>query len=59
MRDEDVELNTQGIHLAFAALQGPVRDHLIKMELQKTIDARNFSPTLHTAITATAEQSKA
>ena len=59
MRDLDVELNTQGIHLAFAALQGPVRDHLNKMGLQKTIDARNFYPTLDTAITAIAEQSKA
>jgi hypothetical protein len=59
LRDLNVALNTQGIHLAFAALQGPVRDHLIKMELQKTIDAQNFYPTLDTAITAITERSKA
>jgi high affinity sulfate transporter 1 len=56
LRDLDLELNAQGIHLAFAALQGPVRDHLIKLGLQKTIDARNFYPTLDTAIKAIAEQ---
>src|SRR6185437_10104875 len=56
LRDLDLELNAQGIHLAFAALQGPVRDHLIKLGLQKTIDARNFYPTLDTAIKSIAEQ---
>jgi high affinity sulfate transporter 1 len=56
LRDLDLELNAQGIHLAFAALQGPVRDHLIRLGLQKTIDARNFYPTLDTAIKAIAEQ---
>jgi high affinity sulfate transporter 1 len=56
LRDLDLELNAQGIHLAFAALQGRVRDHLVKLGLQKTIDARNFYPTLETAIKAIAEQ---
>jgi MFS superfamily sulfate permease-like transporter len=56
LRDLDLELNAKGIHLAFAELQGPVRDHLIKLGLQKTIDARNFYPTLDTAIEAIAEQ---
>ncbi|HEX3271731.1 MAG TPA: sulfate permease [Ktedonobacterales bacterium] len=56
LRDLDLELNAKGIHLAFAELQGPVREHLIKLGLQKTIDARNFYPTLDTAIEAIAEQ---
>jgi high affinity sulfate transporter 1 len=58
LRDLDLELNAQGIHLAFAALQGPVRDHLIKLGLQKTIDARNFYPTLDTALEAIAGQAQ-
>ena len=56
LRDLDLELNAQGIHLAFAELQGPVREHLIKLGLQETIDARNFYPTLDTAIEAIVEQ---
>jgi len=56
LRDLDLELNAKGIHMAFAELQEPVRDHLIKLGLQKTIDARNFYPTLDTAIEAIAEQ---
>jgi high affinity sulfate transporter 1 len=52
LRDLDEELNAQDIHLAFAALQGPVRDHLIKLGVQKTIDARNFYPTLDAALDA-------
>jgi hypothetical protein len=34
-----------------------VRDHLVKLGLQKTIDARNFYPTLEAAIKAIEEQS--
>ena len=56
LRDLDLELNAKGIHLAFAELQGPVREHLIKLGLQETIDARNFYPTLDTAIEAIVEQ---
>ena len=56
LRDLDLELNAKGIHLAFAELQGPVREHLIKLGLQKTIDARNFYPTLDTAIEAIASR---
>jgi high affinity sulfate transporter 1 len=57
--DLDVELNEQGIHLAFAALQGPVRDHLIKLGVQKEVDARNFYPTLDAALQAILEQTGA
>ena len=56
LRDLDLELNAQDIHLAFAELQGPVREHLIKLGLQETIDARHFYPTLDTAIEAIVEQ---
>jgi hypothetical protein len=59
LRDLDVKLNAQGVHLAFAAPQGPVRNHLIKLGLQKTIDERNCYPTLDTAIKAIAERSTA
>ena len=50
LRDLDLELNAKGIHLVFAELQGPVRDHLVKLGLQETIDARHFFPTIEAAV---------
>jgi high affinity sulfate transporter 1 len=52
LRDLDLELNAQGIHLAFAELQEPVQEQLIKLGLQQTIDARHFYPTLDAALEA-------
>ena len=57
LRDVDLELNAKGIHLVFAELQGPVRDHLIKLGLLDTIDARHFYPTLDAAVAAILEKS--
>jgi MFS superfamily sulfate permease-like transporter len=52
LRDLDVELNAKGVHLVFAELQGPVREHLIKLGVQETIDARHFYPSLDAAVEA-------
>jgi high affinity sulfate transporter 1 len=59
LRDVDLELNAKGIHLAFAELQGPVRDHLMKLGLQETINAQHFYPTLDAAVKEILELSKA
>jgi high affinity sulfate transporter 1 len=50
LRDLDLELNAKSAHLVFAELQGPVRDHLVKLGLQETIDARHFFPTIEAAV---------
>jgi high affinity sulfate transporter 1 len=52
LRDLDLELNAQGIHLVFAELQEPVQEQLGRMGLHDTIDARHFYPTLEEAVTA-------
>jgi MFS superfamily sulfate permease-like transporter len=57
LRDLDLELNAKGSHLIFAELQGPVRDHLVKLGLQQTIDARHFYPTIDAAIEDISRQS--
>jgi MFS superfamily sulfate permease-like transporter len=57
LRDLDLELNAKGSHLIFAEFQGPVRDHLVKLGLQQTIDARHFYPTIDAAIEDISRQS--
>lgn len=52
LRDLDLELNAQGIHLAFAELQPAVQERLRTFGLHDTIDARHFYPTLEAAIVA-------
>jgi high affinity sulfate transporter 1 len=39
LTDLDLELNSSGIHLAFAELQSSVRDHIVRYGLLETIDA--------------------
>ena len=52
LRDLDLELNAQDIHLAFAELQPAVQERLRTFGLHDTIDARHFYPTLDAAIVA-------
>jgi high affinity sulfate transporter 1 len=52
LRDLDLELNAQGIHLAFAELQPAVQERLRTFGLHDTIDAQHFYPTLDAAIVA-------
>jgi high affinity sulfate transporter 1 len=52
LRDLDLELNAQDIHLAFAGLQPAVQERLRTFGLHDTIDERHFFPTLETAIEA-------
>jgi high affinity sulfate transporter 1 len=52
LRDLDLELNAQAIHLAFAELQPTVQERLRAFGLHDTIDARHFYPTLDAAIVA-------
>jgi high affinity sulfate transporter 1 len=53
LRDLDLELNAQDIHLAFAELQPAVQERLRAFGLHDTIDAHHFYPTLEAAIVAT------
>jgi high affinity sulfate transporter 1 len=59
LRDLDLELNAQGIHLAFAELQPAVQERLRTFGLHDTIDARHFYPTLEAAIVAIKSRDRA
>jgi high affinity sulfate transporter 1 len=59
LQDLDLELNAQGIHLAFAELQPAVQERLRVFGLHDTIDARHFYPTLDTAIEAIQSRERA
>lgn len=59
LRDLDLELNAQGIHLVFAELPEYVEDQLVRLGLQETISARHFYPTLEFAVNAISKQSPA
>jgi len=50
--DLDLELNEQGIHLAFAELQDSVKDKIVTYGLLDTIDSRHFFPTVKSAVKA-------
>ena len=52
----DEELNTDGIHLAFAGLKDPVRDKIERYSLYETIDPNHFYPTIKSAIKAFREE---
>jgi MFS superfamily sulfate permease-like transporter len=55
----DEELNSDGIHLAFAELKDPVRDKLDRYSIYDTIDPNHFYPTIKTAIKAFREEQRA
>jgi len=48
----DRELNAKGTHLAFAELQGRVRDRIVGYGLLETIDRTHFYSTLEDAVAA-------
>ena len=50
--DLDEELQRRGMHLAFAELEDPVRDKMVRYGLLETIDHRHFFPTLEVAVAA-------
>ena len=52
----DEELNTDGIHLAFAELKDPVQDRLERNSIYETIDPGHFYPTIKTAVRAFHEE---
>jgi high affinity sulfate transporter 1 len=51
----DVELNRDGLHLAFAELKDPVRDKLERYSIYETIDPDHFYPTVRAAVKAIQE----
>jgi high affinity sulfate transporter 1 len=52
LKDLDLELNAQGIHLAFAELQSSVRDTILRYGLLETIEEGHFYPSVGQATTA-------
>jgi high affinity sulfate transporter 1 len=52
LADLDLELNTAGIHLAFAELQSAVRDHIVRYGLLETIDQGHLYESIHEAVDA-------
>ncbi len=54
--DLDMELNSQGIHLALAELKDPVREKIERYGLYETINRRHFYPTIDRAVQAFNEE---
>jgi high affinity sulfate transporter 1 len=52
LTDLDLELNSSGIHLAFAELQSSVRDHIVRYGLLETIDAGHLYSSVNEAVEA-------
>ena len=47
----DVELNAQGVHLAFVELRGRLRDLVSRYGLDETLDRDHFYPSIEAALT--------
>jgi len=52
LADLDLELNTAGIHLAFAELQSSVRDYIVRYGLLETIDQEHLYGSVTEAVEA-------
>jgi len=52
LADLDLELNTAGIHLAFAELQSSVRDYIVQYGLLETIDQEHLYGSVTKAVEA-------
>ena len=48
--DLDLELNANGIHLAFAEVKDPVKEKIVRYGLLDTIDHKHFYPTIEVAV---------
>jgi high affinity sulfate transporter 1 len=51
----DLEMNDQGVHLAFAEMRERLKDLTLRYGLFETLDRDHFYPTIETAIEATRE----
>ncbi len=49
----DLELNDQGVHMAFAEMRERLQDLTLEYGLFETLDRDHFYPTIETAIEAT------
>ena len=56
LTDLDLELNTAGIHLAFAELQSSVRDTIVRYGLLETIDEGHLYRSVTEAVEAFARE---
>jgi MFS superfamily sulfate permease-like transporter len=56
--DLDLELNANGIHLAFAEMKDPVKDKIVRYGLLGTIDHKHFYPTIEVAVEAFFEEKR-
>ncbi len=52
LMDLDVELNEQGINLAFAELQSDVRERIVRFGVLESIDQNHFYPSVTEAVAA-------
>lgn len=52
LQELDVALNAEHVHFVFAELKDPVRRKIERYELTRTIDPRNFFPTVEAAVAA-------
>ena len=52
LADLDLELNSAGIHLAFAELQSSVREYIVRYGLLETIDQEHLYGSVTEAVAA-------
>ncbi|MBS1836738.1 MAG: SulP family inorganic anion transporter [Actinobacteria bacterium] len=50
LKDLDEELNAKGVHLAFVELRDRLRDLIVRYDLQATLQAEHFFPSVEVAI---------
>ncbi|UDY35157.1 SulP family inorganic anion transporter [Dermatobacter hominis] len=50
LKDLDEELNAKGVHLAFVELRDRLRDLIVRYELQTTLQAEHFFPSVEVAV---------
>jgi high affinity sulfate transporter 1 len=55
LEELDLELNAQGVHIAFAEMRERLQDLTLRYGLFETLDRDHFYPTIETAIDATRE----
>jgi high affinity sulfate transporter 1 len=53
LEDLDLELNAEGVHMAFAEMRERLQDLTLRYGLFETLDRNHFYPTIETAVAAT------
>ena len=56
LKDLDEELNAKGVHLAFVELRDRLHDLVVRYDLQSTLQAEHFFPSIKVAVDSLIEE---